>query len=148
MAVLYKYKFTTIFEHWPNEKVVVAETEERARFLYWQQFRTRFITIPMTEFMKFVRCENEGVLDIRQMFSAEKAFKKMQKFRKLDFAYMGMRVNVTGKWGTIIGNWKTNLFILFDGEVEPYNCHPHWEIAYYDDEGNVVRDYQKGEYAI
>lgn len=76
----------------------------------------------MTEFMKFVKCENEGVFDIKQMYSAEKAFKKMQNHRNLHFAYMGMRVNVAGKWGTIVGNWKTNLFVLFDGEIEAYNC--------------------------
>ena len=51
----------------------------------------------MTEFMKFVKCENEGVFDIKQMYSAEKAFKKMQNHRNLHFAYMGMRVNVAGK---------------------------------------------------
>ncbi|WP_235676330.1 hypothetical protein [Bacillus mycoides] len=56
-----------------------------------------------------------------------------------------MRVNVAGKWGTIVGNWKTN---LFDGEIEAYNCHPYWEIAYFDEEGNVVHSCQKGEYAI
>ncbi|HGH7180721.1 MFS transporter [Bacillus luti] len=146
--LLYKYKLTTIFEHWPNEEYVVAETEGKARFLYWQKFRAKFLTMPMVEFMKFVKCENEGVFDIKRMYSAEQAFKKMQNFRNLHFAYMGMRVNVAGMWGTIVGNWKTNLFVLFDGEIEKHNCHPFWEIAYYDDEGNVVRSYQKGEYAI
>ncbi|WP_440162313.1 hypothetical protein [Bacillus mycoides] len=58
---------------------------------------------------------------------------------------MGMRVNVAGKWGTIVGNWKTN---LFDGKIEAYNCHPYWEIAYFDEEGNAVHSCQKGEYAI
>jgi len=51
-------------------------------------------------------------------------------------------------WDTIVGNWKTNLFVLLDGELEKHNCHPYWEIAYYDDEGNVVRSYLKGLYAI
>ena len=146
--VLYKFKLTTIFEQWPNEEYVVAETEGKARFLYWQKFRTKLLTIPMAEFMKFVKCENEGVFDIKRMYSTEQEFKKMQNFRKLHFAYMGMRVNVAGMWGTIVGNWKTNLFVLFDGEIEKHNCHPYWEIAYYDDEGNVVRNYQKGEYAV
>lgn len=72
----------------------------------------------------------------------------MQNFRNLHFAYMGMRVNVAGKGGTVGGNGKTNLFVLFDGEIEKHGCHPYWEIAYYDDEKNVVRSYQKGEYAI
>ncbi|KKZ92718.1 hypothetical protein B4147_1954 [Bacillus wiedmannii] len=38
--------------------------------------------------------------------------------------------------------------VLFDGEIKKHNCHPYWEIAYYGDEGNVVRSYQKEEYAI
>ncbi|SCL95191.1 Hypothetical protein BCRIVMBC120_02654 [Bacillus wiedmannii] len=48
-----------------------------------------------------------------------------------------MRANVADMWGTIIGNWKTHLFVLFDGEI-----------TYYDDKGNVVRSYQKGNYAV
>ncbi|MEI2312555.1 hypothetical protein V8V79_22040 [Bacillus nitratireducens] len=72
----------------------------------------------------------------------------MQNHRNLHFAYMGMRVNVAGKWGAIVRNWKTNLLVLFDGEIEAYNGHPYWEIAYFDEEGNVVHSCQKGEYAI
>lgn len=125
---------------------MIAETEEKARFLYWEKFKKKFETMPMTEFMKFVKCENEG--GFNNHYGNEKSFEKMQKFRNLHFAYSGMRVNVAGMWGTIVGNWKTNLFVLFDGEIEPHNCHPFWEIAYYDDEGNVIRSYQKGEYAI
>ncbi|WP_410982451.1 MFS transporter [Bacillus cereus] len=148
MTPQYKFKLHTIFEHWPYEKVIIAETEERARFQYWQTYKTKFTLMSTAAFMKFVRCENLGVFDITQLYSKEKHFKKMQKFRKLDFAYMGMRVQVAGMWGMIVGNWKTNLFVLFDGEIEKHNCHPYWEIAYYDEEGNVVRDFRRGEYAI
>lgn len=28
-------------------------------------------------------------------------------------------------WGTIVGNWKNNLFFLFDGELKRHNCHPY-----------------------
>jgi len=48
----------------------------------------------------------------------------------------------------IFENRKTNLFVLFDGEIEKHTCHYFWGIAYYDGEGNVVRSYQKGECAI
>ncbi|CAM4180171.1 MFS transporter [Bacillus wiedmannii] len=145
--LLYKFKLTTIFEHWPNEEFVVAEMESKARFLYWQKFRTKFLTMPMVEFMKFVKCENEGVFDIKRMYSAEKAFKKMQNYRS-SFCLHGYASNVAGMWGMIVGNWKTHFFVLFDGEIEKHNCHPFREIAYYDDEGNVVRNYQKGEYVV
>ncbi|AIE79387.1 Major facilitator superfamily MFS_1 [Bacillus cereus] len=56
---------------------MVAETEGKARFLYWRKFRTKFLIMPMAEFMKFVTCENEGVFDSKRMYSAEQAFKKM-----------------------------------------------------------------------
>ncbi|ABS22847.1 MULTISPECIES: hypothetical protein [Bacillus cereus group] len=146
MSLLYKFKLRTILEHWPCEEFIIAENEGQARFKYWQTYKTKFTLMPMSTFMEFVKCENLGIFDITQLFSKEESFKKMQKFRKLHFAYMGMRVNVAGMWGTIVGNWKTNLFVLFDGEIEKHNCHPYWEIAYFDEDGNVVRDYRKGTY--
>ncbi|WP_189644886.1 hypothetical protein [Bacillus thuringiensis] len=57
-------------------------------------------------------------------------------------------MEVAGMRGVIVRNWKTHLFVLFDGGIEKHNCHHFLEIAYYDDEGNVVRSYQKGEYAV
>ncbi|MGN4648830.1 hypothetical protein ACTFOV_02220 [Bacillus cereus group sp. MYBK79-2] len=75
--LIYKFKLTTIFEHWSNEKIIVAEMESKASYLYWQQFRAKFITMSMSEFMKFVKCEIEDVFDIKRMYSAEPAFKKM-----------------------------------------------------------------------
>ncbi|WJE54867.1 hypothetical protein QRE66_11975 [Bacillus cereus] len=50
--------------------------------------------------------------------------------------------------GTIVGNYKTNLFVVLDGDFEKCNVHPWWEIAYFDEEGNIVRDYRKGVYAV
>ncbi len=41
-------------------------------------------------------------------------------------------------WCTIVGNWKTNLLVFIDEELEKHHCHPYGEIAYDDDEGNVV----------
>ncbi|KYZ64689.1 hypothetical protein A3782_09450 [Bacillus sp. GZT] len=41
-------------------------------------------------------------------------------------------------WGTIVGNRKTNFFVLFDGELEKHNYHPYLEISYCDDGGNIV----------
>lgn len=99
----------------------------------------------IAEFMKFVKCENEDVFDIKRMYSA--GFQENVKLSQPPFCLHG-RANVAGMWGTIVWNWKTHLFVLFDGEIEKHNCHHFWEIAYYDDEGNVVRSYQKGEYAV
>ncbi|WP_255293674.1 hypothetical protein [Bacillus wiedmannii] len=71
----------------------------------------------------------------------------MQNYQS-SFCLHGYASNVAGMWGMIVGNWKTHFFVLFDGEIEKHNCHPFREIAYYDDEGNVVRNYQKGEYVV
>lgn len=74
--VLYKFKLTTIFEQWPNEEYVVAENEGKARFLYWQKFRTKFLIMPMAEFMKFVTCENEGFLIASECIAQNKRLRK------------------------------------------------------------------------
>ncbi|KAB2371407.1 hypothetical protein COL26_34290 [Bacillus thuringiensis] len=75
--LIYKFKLTTIFEYWQKDKIIVAEMESKASYLYWQQFRTKFVTMSMVKFMKFVKCENEDVFDIKRMYSAEQAFKKV-----------------------------------------------------------------------
>ncbi|MEN1936016.1 hypothetical protein AAIE21_10415 [Paenibacillus sp. 102] len=104
--------------------------------------------MPVHEFLKYVKCENLGFADITQLYGKEKYFRRMCRYRKIDFAYRGMRVQVAGRMGTIVGNYKTNLFVVLDGDFEKCNVHPWWEIAHLDEEGNIVRDYRKGVYAV
>ncbi|WP_234816566.1 hypothetical protein [Bacillus mycoides] len=60
--------------------------------------------MPMTEFMKFVKYENEGVFDIKQMYSAEKAFKKMQNHLPATFCLHGYASKCS--WQVGYYRWK------------------------------------------
>lgn len=74
----------------------------------------------------------------------DKAFAEMRVRRSIPFARIGMTVMVGGRYGTIVGvNASDNLDILFDGDTTPSNCHPTWNIAYYDDVGNLLADFRE-----
>lgn len=79
------------------------------------------------------------------MFGDKKQFDRMCDLRGITFAYQGMKMEVCGKSGIIVGsNSSLNLQVAFDNEPwETANCHPHYETIYYDKDGNVVANYCK-----
>ncbi|WP_167332919.1 hypothetical protein [Bacillus gaemokensis] len=50
--------------------------------------------------------------------------------------------------GTIVGSYKNNLLVVFDGDTVMYNYDPRFEIAYFDYDGRIVKDTRKGVYAV
>lgn len=72
--------------------------------------------------------------------SAE-SFANNARYRGIEFARLGMKVEVGGKPGVIVGhNSSANLDILFEnGHV--LNCHPHWKIKYFDKDGKLIREF-------
>ncbi|WP_144561611.1 MFS transporter [Bacillus mycoides] len=150
MNLKFKFKLYTIFEPWKSEKEIVAENEKEARFQYYRNFTNQrgYFEMDFQEFMKFVKCENLGLADVTQLFGKEKHFRNMCKRRKITFAYRGMRVQILGRMGTIVGNCKTNLLVVFDGDAHMYNCDPRFEIAYFSKEGRIIKDTRKGVYAV
>lgn len=69
-------------------------------------------------------------------------FIKTAEYRCVPFARIGMRVEVSGKSGVIAGkNSSASFDILFDGHDAPMNCHPNWDIKYFDSEGNLLAEY-------
>lgn len=70
---------------------------------------------------------------------------KVKQQRGLPFLKKGMGVKHTynNKYGIIIdGNNSGNLDILFDGEQFPSNCHPTWQMTYYDEAGNILAQFK------
>ena len=69
-------------------------------------------------------------------------FDDMKISRGIPFAKVGMHVNVDGKLGVIVGsNNSNNLQVQLSGFASSSNCHPHWRIKYFDDNGNVIKEY-------
>ncbi|MGQ6549756.1 hypothetical protein ACUNEV_19760 [Serratia sp. IR-2025] len=81
--------------------------------------------------------------------SKEKQFiKDMIRCRGIDFARLGMMVEVYGDLGTIVGmNGSANLDVVFTNQLKygkhKHNCHPTCEVKYFDAEGKVIVDYTK-----
>lgn len=69
---------------------------------------------------------------------------RVRKGRNMPFIKIGMRVRHTynGKYGRISGgNSSLNLNITFDGDNYSINCHPKWEMEYYDKNGEIIAKY-------
>jgi len=71
----------------------------------------------------------------------------MKRCRGIDFARIGMQIEVDGDMGTIVGmNSSANLDVRFVNELKygkhTHNCHPTWETCYFDAEGKVIADYR------
>lgn len=72
--------------------------------------------------------------------------KDMLRCRGIDFAHIGMMVEVYGDLGTIVGmNDSANLDVVFTNQLKhgkhKANCHPTCEVKYFDAQGNVIADF-------
>jgi len=72
----------------------------------------------------------------------------MKRIRGIDFAHIGQMVEVGGDVGTIKGmNYSGNLDIVFANQLKhgsgKHNCHPTYNIKYYDQNGVLVSDFGK-----
>ena len=83
------------------------------------------------------------------MTKKEKMFiEDMENQRGIDFAKIGMMVEVSGDIGTIKGmNHSCNLDVVFANTLKhgkgKYNCHPTWDICYFDKDGEIIKDYRE-----
>ena len=73
---------------------------------------------------------------------------KMTQLRGMDWVRIGMMVEMSGHIGTIKGmNSSANLDVLFANQQRmgsrPLNCHPKWNIRYFDENGNIICFYDE-----
>jgi len=84
------------------------------------------------------------------MTKKEKQFiEAITRSRGMDFVRLGMMVEVCGQPGTVVGfNSGANLDVIFANRLKmgkkKQNCHPQYEIKYFDQAGRVIKDYRKG----
>ena len=82
------------------------------------------------------------------MTKKEKQFiEEMKRCRNIDFAQLGMMIEVNGSIGTIVGmNPSANLNVVFANQQKygkhAHNCHPTWETRYFGSNGKVIADYR------
>ncbi|MEH7458489.1 MFS transporter [Bacillus pseudomycoides] len=148
MDLQFKFKLQIDDEHWKCTQEIIAFDEMDAKRRYYRTFKYGFYGMEFDDFIKHVKCENLGLVNFAQLLKKEAQFQRMCKKRRIPFAYIGMDVQVLGRKGKIIGNCKNNLLVLFDGDTEAYNCDPRFEVAYFDQDGQIIKDTRKGVYAV
>jgi hypothetical protein len=73
------------------------------------------------------------------------SMKSVRLQRGIPFIKRGMRVfsNHSKRFGTITGtNDACNLNIRFDGDKRSQNCHPYFKLVYFDDNGNIIKEFE------
>lgn len=79
----------------------------------------------------------------RETSKDEQFLEDMIRCRDIEFARLGMMVEVNGEMGTIEGmNANANLNIRYTNQLNRgahlHNCHPTWNVKYFDQEGNLI----------
>lgn len=119
----------------------VAETPSKAKYAYYQYLQDGIWEAPFAEIMPHLRVKKMGRASVRSFFGNPNTFASVCERRNIPFAHQGMRIEVNGKMGTIVGaNNSSNLDVVFDGEWHAENCHPGWKTKYFDAKGTVIQD--------
>ncbi|MBF8643086.1 hypothetical protein [Pseudomonas luteola] len=81
---------------------------------------------------------------------AQRFQENMIRCRGIEFAHLGMMVEVDGDMGTIQGmNDSANLDVLFTNQLNrgkhSHNCHPTWNVKYFDENGALIAHFAENE---
>jgi len=71
----------------------------------------------------------------------KQSFEYMKTQRGLDFLERNMAVEVNGKRGIVTGDYNGNLAVKFEGNKFSHNCHPHWRTKYFNEAGELIKEY-------
>lgn len=122
-------------------ETVQAETPGKAKAELWRQWSE--CGYEFFEFVKSItKCRLLHKFRIEDLFEDKRQFDRMKKARNIEFAYQGMKIEVDGKIGKIVGsNSSMNLDVVFDGQFHTSNCHPWWKTKYFSKDDEVITEY-------
>lgn len=119
-----------------------AETAGKAKYAHWRYMQDGIWEEPFGDVVKHLRCRKISGFKVQDLFGDQEKFQRVCENRGIEFAYIGMRVEVDGQKGTIVGaNDSCNLDICFDGKWWGDNCHPWYMTKYFDQSGNLIKEY-------
>ena len=133
---------TYAIELWGHTSTQIGKTAGAAKYNMWLESESGM------DFIDYIRnissCRLVHKFRPSDLFGDVEQFCRVITSRGIDFAFMGMKVEVAGKPGVIVGaNSSCNLDVCFDGECYGANCHPWHETIYYDNQGKIIADYRK-----
>jgi hypothetical protein len=123
-----------------------GETPGKAKYNFFMEVGDLFDSF--AEFLRFIK-SIRLVHKFRpcDLFGDAEQFGRMKECRDIPYVFMGMRVILKSGSrgnikGTIVGsNDSMNLDICFDGTCYKQNCHPHYELIYLDNSGNIEAEF-------
>jgi len=123
---------------------IVAETPGKAKYKFYKQNEFDDF-MEFGDCLKYVRCFLIHKFKVSDLFTHDiEMFKRMKELRGIEFAHIGMNIEVNGRKGTIVGsNSSLNLDVCFDGDSYISNCHPYYMIKYFDINGNLMKEYER-----
>lgn len=89
----------------------------------------------------------------RKLKKDEMFLRDIMRTRGIDFAHIGMMVEVDGDIGTIVGiNGGANLDVVFANKLKygngKSNCHPFWRVKYFDAAGNMIAHHDGNSWLV
>ncbi|WP_236896922.1 hypothetical protein [Clostridium beijerinckii] len=128
---------------WGNDYTEIAETAGKAKYRFFRDHEIGDF-VEFGEFIKQVKCSIIGKFHVKDLFTQDiESFERMKQLRGIEFAFLGMKVEVNGKKGVIVGNnHSLNLDVCFDNQYWKENCHPWWRIKYFDNYGNIIKEFK------
>lgn len=133
---------TYAIELWGHTSTEVGETSGKAKYRFFLQHEIGD-SIRFGDFVKQVKCRLIHKFRVSDLFTKDRdSFIHMRRNRGIDFAEVGMRVEVDGKSGVIVGsNSSMNLDVCFDGQSWKENCHPWWRVKYFTHDGHLIKEF-------
>ena len=128
-----------------ESETIFAKSRSQAKYFYFQahewfcDFKGYLIN-----FHKCHKIRTIGETKLVDRFTKDiEGFERMKKSRNIEFAELGMKIDVNGKIGNIVGyNSSCNLDVYFPDEWVQ-NCHPYWETTYFDKNKKVIKCYKE-----
>lgn len=120
----------------------VAATRGKAKYDFFREHELGDL-MSFGGFVCSAKCRLLHKFSVQDLFTQNiEDFERMKAYRNIPFAFLGMRVEVNGKPGRIIGyTHGFNLMVCFDGQAYGSNCHPHYRVKYFDNHGNLLKEY-------
>lgn len=124
------------FECWlagcPDYRTTVNSiTAGRAKSEYFRKVRDALCDLSYTD----IRCKKVGGPHTSD------EFRKVAEYRGLPKVECGMRIEVEGREGFIVGhNSSSNFDVYFTKEKYVGNCHPLDEMKYFNKDGSLLYD--------
>ncbi len=134
-----------ITEYTETIKEIVAESSSKARYKFYQSLDADEL---YSEYFKYIKVRKIGICS--EGYLPRISEEELEKFnnvierRGIEFAKIGMKISVGGKFGVVIGaNSSMNLDVDFSGDGVKSNCHPTWETIYYDRNNDIIKNFCK-----